>query len=232
MRPWFLWNNQNSDDMGLWISKLPKITRAKERYETVDIPGRAGSLTLLEGEDIYEPYVKECTVQTVNWNPRMEEILDWLRGNGELVFSNEIEYMYRGRIAGEVSFERIGNNLLQARIPFFVEPFKRSRYPDKDNIIVTDESALIVNVGNVASHPVVCITGSGSNVITIADQEMSFSGISGTIVVDCDAEIITKDDEIWTGTYSGDFWKIPVGTQYISQTGNMSIAVEPHWRWV
>ena len=63
MMHWFVWKGKNSlSDYGLWISKRPRITRPNERHEEVIIPGRAGTLITLEGEDVYEGYQKECVV--------------------------------------------------------------------------------------------------------------------------------------------------------------------------
>ena len=237
MKPWFVWNKKNSDAMGLWVSKLPKITRAKERYETVDIPGRAGSLTLLEGEDVYESYVKECVVQTVNWNPLLQEIQDWLRGEGDMVFSNEDNRIYHGRIAAAVEFERIGNNLLQAKVPLFAQPFKRNRHPESDRIAISDISGTIRNPGNVASKPTVYITVDGSTAQTVAftinGRMMIFTDVLGTIQVDCDAEVVTQNGAIWTGSYTGNnFWKIPTGSCQFGLAGTADVVIDPNWRWV
>ena len=237
MNPWFIWNNKNSlSDFHLWINKLPKITRAKERYTTVDVPGRAGSLIMIEGEDVYDSYTREITVLTRNDNPYIQKALDWLRGEGTLVVCNEIDKSYSGRIVSEVQFDRLGNDLLQAKITFFVDPFKANRYPDKDAVTVTAASASIFNPGDVKSKPVVKIVGSGSNTITIGGKSMTFSSLSGTsskpVVVDCDAHIITKDGGLWTNSVSGEFWKIPKGSSTITQTGSMTITIQPNWRWV
>lgn len=235
MMPWFIWNNMNSSAMGLWISRLPKITRANERYDTVEIPGRAGSLILLEGEDVYDSYVKECVVQTRRNNPLIPQILDWLRGDGSLVFSNESEYMYKGRIAAEVSFDKVSNDLVQAKIPFFVEPFKQRRYPDKDIVTLT-ASGTIYNPGNVASPPVVSIVASGNKNITIGSMTMKFKNLSGTaskpVVVDCDAGIITKDGELWDQEVENDFWRIPKGEVSVTVPSSTTIIIDPAWRWV
>lgn len=194
MMHWFVWKGKNSlNDFGLWISKLPKITRPSERYEEVTIPGRAGTLITLEGEDVYERYLKECVVVLPS-DRDLQGILDWLRGNGDVVFSNEIDKAYTGRIAGEVSFERIGNTLQQATIPFFVEPFKKLRTPE--TISVT-ESGTIYNPGNITSKPLVSITTYGDAEITIAGKTMTFANVENTIKVDCDAEIITTQAEAY-----------------------------------
>lgn len=241
MMPWFIWNGKNSyGDFHLWISRLPKITRAKERYDSVDIPGRAGSLILLQGEDVYESYLREITVVTTNSNPKLQEVLNWLRGEGELIVVTEPERVYHGRIAAEVAFERIGNDLVQAKVAILVDPFKKRRHPESDKISITATDlqnnsgtvqVTVRNVGNVASKPQVSVTGSGSDVtVTIAGQAMTFSTLSGTIKVDCDAGIITKNGSIWAGTFTGDFWRIPVGSSTL--TTSVPITVDPEWRWV
>lgn len=229
MKPWFIWNGKNSDELGLWIARLPKITRAPERYDTVKIPGKAGSLILREGDDVYDSYLKECTVQTIRTNQKMQEILDWLSGDGELVFSNEDNRLYKGAIVADFSFDKISNDIIQAKIPFFVEPFKSDRYPESAKI--TGASGVLTNPGDVASKPIVSIKNGGTNTITIGTQAMTFNSVSGTIVVDCDAKIITIGGELWTGTFSGEFWKIPTGQVTVTQTSNAEITIQPNWRW-
>lgn len=230
MMHWFVWKGKNSySDFGLWIGKLPKITKANERYEEVTIPGREGSLILLEGEDVYDGYPKECTVICPN-TTNIQRVLEWLRGSGELSFSNEREFVYDARIMARVDFERIGNSLLQAKIPFYVKPFKKRIHDE--SITVTSASAALYNPGDVASRPRVSITGSGNNTVTIAGQEMSFEGIDGTITVDCGAEIVTTSGAIWQGSVTGEYWKIPKGQVTLTQTGSMTITIDPEWRWV
>ena len=234
MMHWFVWKDKNSiSDFGLWISKLPKRTRAQERTQEVQIPGRSGSVILTEGEDVYDSYVMECTViarNTIN----IQKVLEWLRGSGEVYFSNEIDKAFDARIAAKVEFERVGNSLVQARIPFLVQPLAHRLLRDSDRVTITGASGSLFNPGDVASKPKVSITGSGSNTITIAGNAMTFDlgSSSITIVVDCDAEIVTSGNDIWTGSYTGEFWRIPKGSVSVSQTGSATIAIDPEWRWV
>lgn len=222
MQPWFIWKNKNSYTEGLWISKLPSIIRADERNEEIVIPGRPGSLIMLEGEDIYDSYVKECVVQLPNTR-NVETLLAWLCGSGDVVFSNEPEKAYEAIITSKVEFQRIGNTLLQATIPFFVKPYKKSRYGD-DAITITT-SGTIRNLGNVASKPIVTVTGGTS--VEIAGVEMTFGG-SGTLVVDCENHIVTQNGDIFTGSVTGEFWTIPKGESEV--TGDC--VIQPRWRWV
>lgn len=231
MMPWFVWKNKNSlQDFGIWVSKFPKRVKAEERHDEVEIPGRAGTVIMLEGDDVYAPYSTEMVVTARNEIP-IDRVLEWLRGSGNLILSTERDKARAAHIVGEVDFERVGNSLQQATIPFLFQPFRVSTHPEQDICKTTASEGSITNPGDVASLPVVSITGSGNNTVTIAGNAMTFTGISGTIIVDCDAQIITKDNAIWTGSFTGDFWKLAKGKNTITQTGEMEISIAPHWRW-
>lgn len=234
MIAWFVWKKMRSDAMGLWVSELPSIIRPEETNKKIEIPGRAGSLVLKEGEDVYKSYLKECKV-VCKRNMDLQNVLNWLRGSGDVIFGNEPNKAYTASILSEVRFEKVSNNLVQAIIPFYVEPFKHSLYPDSDKIIITDTSADIYNPGDVASKPKVKITGSGNKSIVIAGQLMTFTlgETSVTIIVDCDAQLITSPGVgLWTGTFTGSFWKIPKGGVEVINNNSASIEIEPNWRWV
>lgn len=232
MMPWFIWKNQNSlSDYGLWISKLPKRMRGEERHEEVEIPGRAGSVILLEGEDVYEPYVAEIVVVTRN-DINVDRAIDWLRGSSDLILITDIDKAYSARIVGEVAFERISNTLQQATIPFLCQPFRHNRYQAKDRMTFT-ASGTINNPGDVTSKPNVQVTCTGTVAITIADKTLNLYNVAGTIKIDCDAKIITVGNNIWQGTYSGEYWDIPVGSSPITITGvSATVVIDPNWRWM
>ena len=233
MNPWFIWKGKNSlADFGLWINKLPKRVRPEERHEEVEIPGRAGSLLMLEGDDVYSSYTAEMTVIARN-SLQIDKIVEWLRGSSDLILSTDDDKMRSARIVGEVAFERVGNWLQQATIPFLFQPFRKSRYPIvKDRLTITGASADIYNPGDVASKPLVSITRTGNISVTIAGNTMSFSNVTGTIVVDCESQLVTKDGDIWTGSYSGDFWEIPVGDSTFSRNNSSTVVIDPNWRWL
>ena len=231
MNPWFVWKDKNSlGDFGLWINKLPKRVRPEERHEEIEIPGRAGSLLMLEGEDVYSSYTTEMTVIARN-SLDMNSILEWLRGSSDLILCTDTSKAIEARIVGEVSFERVGNNLQQATIPFLCSPFRKSVRQLEERATFGQSGGTIFNRGDVASKPTVAIRGSGNNTITIAEKSMSFVNLSGVVVVDCGAQIITKNNDIWTGDVTGDFWSIPCGESAVSQTGDAIIQVYPNWRW-
>lgn len=229
----FIWKGQNSlDDYGLYIKTFPDRMHPAERHKLIDVPGRPGSLVMLEGEDVYASFKADMTVVCKS-AVMMDRAMAWLRGSSELILSNDIDKARPARIVNEVRFDPDGHNCFVGTIPFLFQPFRQSRFPEQtDRKTITGASATITNLGDVASRPKVTITGSGNNTITIGGTAMTFTGISGTIVVDCDAEMITSNGALWSGTSTGDFWRIPVGQSTITQTGSMTIVVDPCWRWL
>lgn len=231
MMPWFIWKGKNSySDYGLWIKKLPDRVRPNERYEEIEIPGRAGSLIMLEGDDVYASYQMRITVWARN-TLNINEINKWLTGAGNLIICTDESKIVEARVVDSVTFSRVGNNLMQATILFLCSPLRKNRYYTNDYISL-NANGTIVNPGDVPSRPKVAVTGTGTITVSIGGEAMSFSGVNGTILVDCDANIITSSGEIWQGSTVGDFWKIPVGKVDVDVGTALAVQIEPEWRWL
>ena len=77
-----------------------------ERATYTNVPGRPGSLTTLEGEDVYEDVV--LTAQCFLSDPtKIPAIAAWLKGSGKVRFANRRAGFYYARIANQISFEKI-----------------------------------------------------------------------------------------------------------------------------
>jgi len=205
MMPWFIWNGKNSlGDFGLWINKLPPIVRAQERVTNIQIPGRPGTVTMTEGEDVYDAVERKCVILARN-SMNIQPVLEWLRGSGELIVSNEADKVYFARIAADVTFSRISNDLQQATVVFYCQPLKGKRYPETFSF-TSDGS--IFNPGDVASRPMVMVTGSGDKTAWIAGNRMKFYNMEGTLKVDCDAQVILAHTDAYDANryyYKGDY---------------------------
>ena len=231
MMPWFLWKGIDSRDMGIWISELPQPTKAAERTKDVNVLGKAGTLTIREGENVHEGYAKNCKI-TAPWNADFAALLTWLSGDGEVVFSNEPDRVYHAHLASRIEFYRQGNSLKTATIPFFVHPHK-GQYPPEVAFAATS-GADIWNPGTVTALPLITVTGSGTVAFTLnGEAAMSLTlGANGeTVVIDSDAEIITSGGSIWLGEYTTDFLKLPPGTNTLSWAGTATVTIQPRWRW-
>ena len=58
---WFEWNGVRCTQYGIHVLEQPSIIIPSERVTFTDVPGRSGSLTQLEGDDVYEDMVLTAT---------------------------------------------------------------------------------------------------------------------------------------------------------------------------
>jgi hypothetical protein len=79
MKDWFEWNGVRCTDHGIYVLEQPPPTIPKERVTYTDIPGRPGSLTTLEGDDVYEDVT--LTAKCMVADPDVIPVLaGWLKG--------------------------------------------------------------------------------------------------------------------------------------------------------
>ena len=124
MRDWFEWNGVRSTDLGIRVTELPPITLPAERVSFVNVPGRAGSLTVLENEDVYDDLLLTATCVVQN-TEQLDEIAAYLKGSGKVSFANREEGYYFARIVNQIPFEKIlrGNPHRQFAVTFRCKPF-------------------------------------------------------------------------------------------------------------
>ena len=84
---WFEWNGVKCtvSQYGMHVLSQPSIVSPLERSEQVNIPGKSGTLTMLEGEDIYDNIVLSCSCVIDNIN-KLPAITRWLKGSGTVKF--------------------------------------------------------------------------------------------------------------------------------------------------
>jgi phage-related protein len=219
--------------MGLVVNNYPPIFKPKERTTDIPIPGRAGTLTVLEGNDVYDSYVRACQCYT-RPTANLTKISEWLKGNGDAVFGNEPTMAYKARIDGQISMDKILPNHPHRsfNIPFVCQPFKYMANPS-DYVVTSGQS--IVNIGSVPSQPWVVIEGSGDISLIIGSNQVDFSSVEGGIIMDCEAMdcydlAITS---LINSKMSGDFPRLAVGPNQISWTGTVTkVTIRPRWRWI
>ena len=103
MNDWFEWNGKRSTEYGVFVSEQPPITFPKERSKQTNIPGRPGSLTTLEGDDVYEDLT--LTATCFIRNPALiPGIGSWLKGGGKVTFANRPGGYYNARISNQIPF--------------------------------------------------------------------------------------------------------------------------------
>ena len=229
---YFVWKGTDSRSMGLISKGNAPLIRAEERVSHVVVPGRAGDLTLTEGDDVFEPYI-----QTVPFSVRgaanVPGIFDWLCGEGYLSLSGEPGKQQKARVIGAITLNRVSRNLdnWRGECQFYCQPLKELINPNPYEI--TSSSTSITNPGDVESRPRITIVGTGDITIRIGTKQLNIYGAESGWKADSETEWVTNSaDAPLTGVWSGTFPTIPVGENTVLFTGNVTkLIFEPRWRY-
>ena len=232
MNDWFEWNGKRCTEYGIHVSEQPPLTLPAERVTFTDVPGRSGSLTTLEGEDVYEDMVltAQCFIQS---SARVPEIAGWLRGSGTVTFANRPGGFYHARVVNQIPFEKIlrGNPHRSFAVNFRCKPFW---YADaEDPVTLTQSGTFVSNPGSVYSEPVITVYGSGSITLMVGMIIVELEGISGSITLDSQLQEAYSGVTSLNSAMSGDFPKLLPGNNAVSWTGNVTkVDIQPNWRYL
>ena len=124
MQDYFIWNGTDCRDYGIHVTEQPPITIPSERSTQTNVPGRPGSLTQLEGEDVYDDLLLTATC-FISDPTQIPAIATWLKGAGTVTFANRTGGYYKARIANQISFEKVlrGNPHCTFAVNFRCYPF-------------------------------------------------------------------------------------------------------------
>ena len=243
MIDWFVFNGKNSRQYGIIIDGEPRAERPEERLTNVEIPGRAGGLTLLEGEDIFSPYMQSVTINVPA--AVVSDVLQWLRGEGDLTLSIEPERKQHARVVQAVQLERVDCSFpwYTGDVVFNVQPYKR---PVRlETVETVEDGATVVNAGSVPAFPVFNVDAGNTDfsitvneytlVVTASAHEELEDG--QTWRIDCDTqEVMIMDGdtlvELCTQYSTGSFPVLEKGESEITLTGVDEVQMLPRWRYL
>ena len=204
MNDYFIWNGVDCQIYGIHVSEQPPVTLPAERSTQTNVPGRPGSLTTLEGEDVYDDLLLTVTCFITDTS-RVSEIGRWLKGGGTVVFANRPGGHYKARVANQIPFEKIlrGNPHCSFSVNFRCFPFW---YQDGvEDATVTASATMLNNPGSVYAEPVLTVYGDGDITLMIGQQFVELEGISGSIVIDSVLKEAYMGSELQNDKMSGEF---------------------------
>ncbi|MDL2205474.1 hypothetical protein LJC33_01020 [Eubacteriales bacterium OttesenSCG-928-N13] len=230
MADWFQFKDTRSTEMGVYVTTYPPIALPEERVEFVTVPGRSGSLTVTEGDCVYDDITLsvECMVHDLG---TLDQISGWLRGRGDLVLGNRPDTYYKARVVNQIELEKIvrGRPHRAFAVVFRCVPF-RYQYPASEAVEFT-ESGSMMNPGNVYAEPLITITGSGEIDLTIRESTLHLEDVSGSITIDTAARLAYNGSINQSFKLTGDWPVIPVGTSMVAWTGGATkVSISPNWR--
>jgi len=232
LKDWFIWNGVRCTEYGIYVSEQPPITIPAERATYINVPGRPGSLTTLEGEDVYDDMVLTATC-FLSDPSQIPAIAAWLKSSGMVTFANRQGGFYYARVANQISFEKIlrGNTHRAFAVNFRCKPFWYAE--NVETIMLTESGTFITNPGSVYSEPVITVYGSGDITLMVGTTVVDLTGIDGSITLDTPLMEAYKDTAGMNGSISGDFPTLAPGANAVSWSGNVSsVVIQPNWRYL
>lgn len=220
----FTFKGTSSRNMGLVTVTLPPISSNDERVETIDIPGRDGSVTISKG---YAGVTKEVVV--IYKGENFDELMRWLRGTGEVIFDNQPDRFYKARIVNKISFEELKiNKIYKFPILFECQPYG---YLNSGKQITTLTSNGTMTNPGVESEPIITVTGSGNLDLVVAQQVIKLKNVEGSITLNTQILEAYNGAELANSKVNGEFPLLPPGSFSITWTGNITrLEVVPNWR--
>lgn len=237
MRYFVAINNQNSLEVtGLYISKLPPISKPLQRTNIEEIDGRDGDIVTTLG---YSAYDKEMEIGLFG-DYNIDEIISFFTQEGTITFSNEPDKYYKFKIINDINFEEF-QRFKTATVVFHCQPFKFSTTEGTRTFTTFPSNTVVIcNNGNVYSKPTLTLTGSGTINLSLNGVQVAVVTLANegeTIEIDLDkleaynpATKVLKNRQV-TGDYENLYLK--VGNNTISWTGTItSVKLKNYSRWI
>lgn len=238
MKDWFEWNGTKCTEFGIHVSEQPPISLPKERVSNTVIPGRSGSVNLVEGEDIYDDLVLACECFISN-EERISEIAAWLKGAGTVRFASRDIGYYDARISNQIDLEKImrGRPNRKFTVTFRCSPFMRLV---DSPVAVFDDLGHLDNPTAFSSFPLIRVTTTSNAraTVMIGRYTVFIEGYTGDITIDTENMMAYNDDtNLSRYVYLvNDEWPIlepksVVATNSINFIGSASrVVIQPKWR--
>ncbi len=230
MQDYFIWNGVDCRTYGIHVSEQPPITIPLERSTQTNVPGRPGSLTQLEGDDVYDDMILTATCFITD-PAQIPAIAGWLKGSGTVTFANRMGGYYKARIANQIPFEKVmrGRPHCVFAVNFRCYPFWYLE--NVSDITLTSSGQFVINPGNVYSEPIITIYGSGDIAIMIGGTITELTEISGNITVDSYLKEAYKNSALMNDHMSGDFPVFKPGSNAVLWTGSVNrVVIRANWR--
>lgn len=241
---YFIFNGRDCREMGVRLVSPIGLVRPEERVEHVQIPGRAGDLTRLEGDDIFNSYIQTAEI-SVQGALNVRNVLSWLRGSGYLTTSSEPDRRQMARVIGAITLNKVSKYLdaWRGQVQFYCQPFKELLWEQSETLSAAGH---VNNNGDVTSKPLWKITASATTLIFGSawidengdTQHEAFEITDLTagqiIVVDSDSMTITNENgsAALSQYTTGNFPHLHVGDNYVSGEGWSQVVITKRERYL
>lgn len=236
---YFIWKNKDCRSMGVKLSGPVPIVRPEERVEHVQIPGRSGDLTELEGAEVYNSYIQTATI-LVHGGYRVREIYNWLKGAGYVTFSGEPDRRQQARVIGAITLNKHSHNLdwWTGEVQFYCQPLKEKL--QNETVQITASGTNVQNAGDVVSKPKITMTASGTSAtIKAGGKQILIMTLTSGHIYEIDAEtcevidITTPATPVnHTNQSTGEFPVLNPGANSVTGSGWSKLVIDKRERFL
>lgn len=225
-KSFFIWKDIDCRSMGIVQAEAAPIMRGEERVQHVTIPGRAGELTLTEGNGIFQSYIQTVELSVVG-GYRVRDVFDWLTGSGFVTFSGEPDRKQKARVIGAVTLEKISKNMdaWRGQVQFYCEPLKQL-ITSKSQVV--GNGSTVINTGDVIERFAISFVATDTTAtFGCGGKTLTMTGLTSTAgyLIDSDVEMFTHGDTNMTANTSGGFPVARVGSNTVSCSGMSAITI-------
>lgn len=237
---YFIWKGIDCRSMGVILQGPVPIIRPEERVNHIEIPGRSGDLTEIEGESdeekIYNSYIQTVTIE-VNGGYRVREIYNWLKGSGYVTFHGEPDRKQLARVIGAITLNKHSRNLdwWVGEVQFYCQPLKQLL--TESTVQITSSGSTVINGGDNVSRPKIKATASGSSMsITANGKTLTITGLTSGNDYYIDSEIMevynADRSALLTKDSVGDFPRLKQGSNTITGSGWSKLVIDRRERFL
>lgn len=237
---YFIWKGIDCRSMGVILHGPVPIIRPEERVNHIEIPGRSGDLTEIEGESdeekIYNSYIQTVTIE-VNGGYRVREIYNWLKGSGFVTFHGEPDRKQLARVIGAITLNKHSRNLdwWVGEVQFYCQPLKQLL--TEGTVQITSSGSAVMNTGDEWARPKITATASGTSMtITANGKTLTITGLTSGQQYIIDSEIMEVTNANRTALLTkdsvGDFPKLKPGSNTITGSGWSKLVFERRERFL
>lgn len=230
----FIYKNLDSRNIrGLIVLEIPPITKPRMRVRIDTIDGKDGNQITELG---YEAYEKEVKIGLTR-DYTIDNIIDWLNGEGQIIFSNEPDKYYNVKVIDQVDYEKL-LRFKTATIRFNTQPFKYSATERTKIFTTTGMAELeIRNAGNYFAKPIITLYGKGTINLSVNGTQMCVLNLDPTteeaITLDTDKQEAYSGNVLKNRKMDGKFPTLNTGKNVITWTGELSkVEITNYSRWL
>lgn len=230
-----IWKGVSSTTIdGLIISELPPITKPEMRIKSTEIDGRDGSIIEELGYATYDKTIKIG----LHGNYGIDKVIKYFTGEGDIVFSNEPDKIYKAKICKGIDYTRL-LRYRQANISFLVQPFKYklNEYLRETKPADIEKAYMeVFNEGFEDSKPLMILKGSGTVEISVNGTPIfsyTFPDGENEVYIDSEIEDAYLGNVLKNRNMNGEFPILIPKTNKIEWSGAVeSISILPRSRWL